>query len=672
MLAALGLAAMAHAQGDAGQPSPAAPWLWAAPALYGPENSACGRTGAADADTATIAPLFCAQLTPADRQAIGQEFAAAVARSFPQVEPVFGQHLPAGATAAARLRGTLVASLRLTRATHAVVRKPVGVDAYLPISLTFDITNVATGEVVFTRSRLAVAEGTFSAQFEPELARQFRRQLDADLAALVSEAAVSFRPWLQTATVLGGVSLDKDGKAWVIDRGRAAGWRTGDAVGEDGRVLYAGPDYAVVQPTLGQYATGQTLSRTALGPAALLARPGVLTVIEEVPPGYAAPYLTEVFEDAVGAAGGLAPVPVNPAFISLRQLALNSAEASLAPDARNLPDYVASVRLVVLDPATYPSNLPGVEIDHFEAHAFVQLVDATGRVVGAWHGSGLIDDKISAGIRFAADKRRDTVIRNALLDAAGKMAAFRPQPQFLPVTGSAGAMTVADLAGAVPIGASLPVLRRVGRFKGLAGEAMVPVGSVTAGEPVAAGIAVTDSGPAPLALRGGEVVALETAGTPARSRHVVAQCTDAAGLARTVDKGSIPVAVWSAAAGTLLAQKLPAPLHLASLPGHLRAFAPSFAGWDRFGAAMARAPDSCFLPLVAADQSGGTYSLVLGYALERGDERLGTGALKVGLTPTRLPPDTAAAAAAAMLQADFAAQMPQLAMSSAALLKPAP
>ena len=664
------------------QPADAgAPWLWAAPAIYGFEGGVCepgtSASPAPAAGAAMVDPLFCPQLAIEQRAAFGTAFARAVGAAFRNVEPTFGAHLPAGATATARLRGTLAVSLRLTRAALHTVAKPAGVvDAYTPITLTLDITNPATGEVVFTRTRNDVAQGVQSADdVAADMARQFPEHLNTAIHTLVSEAAAAFRPYAQTAKVLGEVTLAKGETGHVIDKGRGAGLRAGDGINGDGKVLYAGPDYAVVQAQLGDYRTGQVLSRTATAPVETLARPSVLTVVDGAPQGYSPVWLGQIVEDTLGSGSALAPVPVNAAFSALRIMALDGAGADLAPDARSLPDYVASVRTVLLDSSTRPSEIPGVAMDHHEAYAFVTLVDASGRAVGTWQGHSVLEDKVSRGIRLSASQRHDAVLRNALEDAAKAMSSFRPQPRFVPLAGKGGAMVMADTAGAAGLGQTLPVLRPAGRFPGVAGAVMVPVGAVTTREAVAGGLSVADAGVVPLVLRGGEVVALEASGVPATMRQTVGQCLGAGGTPALDDRGQLAMPAYSAAAPVLLAGRMAAPVRLTALPALLRTYAPSFAGWDRFAAAIETPVDACFVPVLAVVPAAADYQVTVGYTLHGGalasGPKIGASGLATRLTPTRMPAGSDGDAQAAMLQSDLAAQVLPVAANAAAALRPA-
>lgn len=655
--------------------------VWAAPAVYGLESTACtGQNSGAQngvEQTAAIDPAFCAVLDAAWRAQLGQAFVRAVGQHFPGVEAVPGGHAAPGLPAAQRLRGTLVASLRLTRAKLARVERPGGVQVFVPVTLTLDLTDLASGEVVFTRTRSEIPESLRDrAGLDARMAGELPGIVARTMESLVAEAGTAFAPATTAATVLGDVDLGGGQRGYVLDKGRAAGLRTGDAIGEDGRVILAGPDYAIARPVLGTWHDGQTLTRLRASPAQMLARPALLSVVAAAPPGFAPAFVRQMFEDAVGSAGGFAPVPVNPALGPLRVLAQSAAGVSLPETPRAMPDYVASLRVALLDPVSVPSNLAGVSLDRFTALAFVTLTDRTGRVVAAWHAVARIDDTINLGVRFAAQTRQETVLRNALTDLAGQMAGFRPRSLQLPIGEKGGALAIADPASAVPIGATLPVLRPAGHFRGIAGTVLVPVGQVLTGAPTTGGIAAENAGPGRLDLGNGAVVALESAGQNAATRTITPLCSDAGGQLSVQDKGTLPVPAWAAAAPALLAERAALPVTLPDLPAQLAPYRIAFAGWEGFAPAApaSAAPSSvCLLPQIMVQPGTGTMiSLAAGFAQMRGTTRAGGAALQTTLKPTAVPDGAAPAMRAAMLQADLAIALIPLAQQAAGQLRPLP
>lgn len=625
------------------------PSIWPVAGLYGFENTACRASGDGPL-TAMIDPSLCAALSDAVRKSAGRIFAASVTRHFPGAVATFAASLPAAATPRARLSSGLIASLRLTRASIWTVPKGRTVDGFLPLTLTLDITNPATGEVVFTRTRSDVGDGVFSSTgLEQELAAQLPRKLASLIEGLVAHAARDWRPQQQTATVVG-----RAGEGWVVDKGRLDGLRADDSIGADGRILSIGPHYAIVRPTLGEYRTGERLERTSVAPADRLGRPTVLTALTHVPASYSPLYLGQVFEDALGAGQALSPMPVNPGFASLRELALGEAQMP-STDPRPLPEYVAAVSVIALKKASFASNIAGVNIERHAAFAFVTLVDRSGRVVHAVQGEGRIEDKTSGDMRFSEEQRRDTVIRNALLNAAAKLATFKPRTVELAIRSAGVSMLIDDKAGALPLGAELTVLRPAGRVGSVDGV-YYPVGSVQTREASAAGVVAANSGPNVLKLRHGDMISLEQTGTPLAWRGTVSRCFKA-GLPAFEDRGQTSVPIASMAADAFFPARFAGPVRLWNLPSALGFFQTHFGNWASFTPARAVTSGRCYVPVIAVardERTASAYALTAGFTMFDGDAKISGSGLQATLTPTRLPAGTPADQAAAVLDHDIA------------------
>ena len=640
------------------------PHIWPVAGVYGLDHTACNDDHSSAQMTAEIAPSLCPALE-ANKRIIMERFVQLMLAKFPGAEAEFAAHMPASATPHARLNSTLVASLRISRAIGWIVRKPGGDDGIQPIALTLDIVNAATGEVVFSRHRTDLGGGTFpDASAAKDMDAQFPAHLDAALAALVSDAAAAWHPSIQRGKIVGEISLE-DGKAWVIDKGRQAGLRAGDSIGADGKILHAGASYSIVRPTISTYHEGDLLARTLVAPAEVLARPSVLVSVGQVPPGYAAAFLAGVFEDALGAGGGFAPMPITPAFTALRTKALSDALA-VDMDSRALPDFVASVDIAVLPAGHFPSKVPGVSTARFEAHVFVSLVDRTGRIVASFHGSNRIEDQIAGGMGFSDSQRQDTVLKNALFDAAQQMAAWHPKSGILPVSARGASIFVADPTNALPMHTQVPVLRDHGHVGGIHENVLVPVAQIEAQEAADGGvIASYKGGLLRYAPHSGDVVVIDAEGAALAGRGGLAQCLASNGTPIVEDRGQVPVMVWSAAAEGILATHAKWPVRSAMLARRLAPLKESFVGWDRFAPANAPSTDRCFIPVVQIAPDAAGYGFGIGYKLIHGIVTPTVSGLHIEMKPSALPMGTSQAAAQAQLQVDLASAALPLAAKAA-------
>ena len=654
----------------------AAPWIWPAPALYGFETGACEERGNSEAEesNSTIAGLFCPTLGLEQRMVWGERFAALVRESFPQTEESFGSHLPVDASAKARLRSSLVASVRLTRASFSVVRKPVGVDAYLPITFTLDITNPATGEVVFTKRRNSLATGTYSEQnYRAELLRQFPQTMEKELAALVRDAAREFRPYTQAGTIVGKVRLDNGQDAYVLNAGRNAGLRTGSSLGEDGTVVFSGADYAVFTSALTAYEKGETVRRMATAPVETLARPSVLSLVVHGPAGFSREWLTQIVEDEIGGSAALSPIPVNPAFVSVRRMALNGAGNDLPLEARSLPDYVAATNVVLFDQVSHASQIPGTFVERYEAAVYITLSDATGRIVGSWRGTGLIEDHVTAGIRLPPEQRQEAVIRNAIADAAKKLGSFRRMPQYVPIGRRGSEFLIADRTGTVPLNTTLEVVRRSTKIQGIAEEILIPVGHIRSAASPSGELFATNAGVGDLKISGREFVVLENAGRPTQARTVASQCRDSRGNLAVDDRGSIAMAAFGPAAMSVVSTSMPLSVRNDAVAAFRDLLTRNFAGGERLSSVYSAAPDMCFLPVVAVVPNDDIFAITVGFSLHTGADangaKLTSSGFQTQLTPTAMPAGTDPASTDAMLQSDLAREILPLAEKAAGAIK---
>ncbi len=660
----------ANAQEDA------APWIWPAPALYGFETGSCEKpdNNKAEESSSTIARLFCPTLGLEQRMVWGERFATLVRQNFPQAEETFGSHLPVDASAKAKLRSSLVASVRLTRASYSIVRKPVGVDVYVPITFTLDITNPATGEVVFTKRRNSLATGTYSEEsYRSELLRQFPQTMEKELAALVRDAAREFRPYTQAGTILGKVRLDNGQEAYVLNAGRNAGLRTGSSLGEDGTVVFSGSGYAVFTSALTNYEEGDTVRRMATAPVETLARPSVLSLVADRPAGFSREWLTQIVEDEIGGSAALSPIPVNPAFVSVRRMALNGAGNDLPLESRSLPDYVATTNVVLFDQVTHASQIPGTYVERYEAAAYITLSDATGRTVGTWRGTGLIEDHVTAGIRLPPEQRQEAVIRNAIADAAKKLRSFRRMPQYVPIGRRGSEFLIADRTGTVPLNTTLEVVRRSTKMPGLAEEILVPVGHVRSAAASSGELVATNAGAGDLKISGREFVVLENAGRPTQARTVAAQCRDRRGNLAVDDRGRIAMSSFGPAAMSVVSTSLPSSVRNDAIADFRDLLTRNFAEGEHLSSVYAVAPDMCFLPVISIIPNGDTFAITVGFSLHAGAEasgaKLTSSGFQTQLTPTAMPAGTDPASADAMLQSDLAREILPLAEKAAGAIK---
>ena len=630
-----------------------------------------------------IAPIFCEMLdTAEERSRWGARFAQLMTDRFAgHIRADLGEALPDGLSREAMLSQTVVASLHLSRADLWTVRKPSTVEVHVPITLSLQLTNVLTGEVMFVENLTTDVQGSMMPEsYEAQAAAQFPERLDAAIVNLIDAARVRFRPGAISGTVRG-----RAGDGYVIDVGRRGGLREGDELGGDARVVFADADYAVVRPALGEISTGQVLTRLVASPVDNLARPSLLIVTAAAPEGFGDAYLTTLVEDAVAGAGGFALTTVNTSSDDIRDPALGRSNVQSRP--RALPDYFLRVSVTALAPIEADTNVGGTRRRVQEARAFFEVVNHEGRVVFATQGSDRRIDEITRGMAPSTDQRRDAAIKNAVVQAATRLAAdFNPARLRLEVRAAEGGVTVQDPGGVLSPGAEATVVRRMGRLQGIEGEVWAPVTEVEVHD-IGPGVALARYADVETPrVRNGDQVSYEAAGAGAPSRQVFAQCMTAGAPAISVRGLEQPLFQPIALNG--FAGGFRGAVHVATFPAELaeRQLGSIFEGYDGLVAVTGRTPDICFEPVHQVVSAGqrpegrnfvvDTYDLTAGYVLHRGGapegERVSAAGLQQSLSATATPREAGPGYASDSLQIDLAEAMTDLTRRAAGELTPPP
>ncbi len=522
----------------------------------------------ADEGRARIDPDFRAALSEAVQGAFEEKFR----QRFPQSAQTISER---------NQRRTFAVSMQVARASRYTVAKLDGTtDLYLPVTASLYFTNVMTGEVLFASTRTTIATASvLPAQAQAGSARVvalFGQTLLGVMADLIADAGVRFTPTIIEAKVL---------KRWeslaILNRGAAEGLARGDALtdaqGQELRVLYAGPSYAIASAALGSFEVGAVFARVTNRTLADFTKPRALALLETVPEGLPAETVVQLFSDALGAAP-LSLVPVNPTFASvLRALGSQLDVSQEKLTQRELPGLF--IRLHVPDPVVYEraTNHEYQSLRVTEALAFAEVVDRSGRVLFATQGRDRIEDEITAGMALSLDARREIALKNALGALARRLTTdFKPLTARLELERGGEAPTVKDGLGRLAPGATVRAFRKL-KVDGLEGEVLAPtweleVGGtqeVTALTPL---LPVFDGAPA---LQRGDVVLVEVAAGDSVHGQRLGPCGPADQL------GDIALPGYDELAFNLFASGARVPFLSTGLPGAVARLLGSGAGFKQ-------------------------------------------------------------------------------------------
>ena len=489
----------------------------------------------------------------------------------PELDSFRGRFLKAFAADAedtitdANKRHTFAVSMQLVRASLFTVKKSNRADVYIPITASVYLTNVMTGEVLYTVTRTDYVETTDMLSDIQDRSVGLDKLFLDNFHTLTDELVADVRAHFKPEVIATKVAREWSGLA-ILDGGQDKGLARDDTlVDETGnnelRVISTGLNYAVAKSEQGKFKVGGGFFRISNKKVGDLQKPRILPIVDEAPEGFPRETLVQIFSDALGSKAPVSLVPINETYKHVQETIAQSIDMSQEQlSQRELPDMF--LRLAILDPLTYeaPTKLAHKQVRVTDAVALAEVVDNSGRVLYAGHGRDQIEDEIVAGIVLPLGARREIAIKNAMLDLAKHFASdFKVSSATLNVTSGGTNITIADPAGVLSVGSSARVFRRVGKGKG---EVLVPIWEVEVtdsnGNTAQASAALPEFKNAPNPDKGDVVIIEAAPGAPA-VRNRFSACGSVEKL------GAIEIPEFEALANNVLAAKYRAPYYLSGL-----------------------------------------------------------------------------------------------------------
>lgn len=315
---------------------------------------------------------------------------------------------------------TFIASLEVLRAKHYEVKKESTTEIFLPVTLNLKLTNIITGEVLYsTSSTLNQPIKVLTAELgSTTVNNRIRNQFQSSLLSLSKQVTDQLKKELQLSEVKTEV-LDYWKNYLILDKGYAQGiGRDDELSASDGgliRVVQADTNYSVAIPVIlsskAKHFSKLTTSTftSANKPKVLIA--DVLTYQDE-----SKELVEQIFSGAIGENAAFTLTPVNKQYALLAQSIGEETKLAQAEDInrRNLPDFF--IRLTVLPTIAFEQQKGAMTTQQVTyAQVMGELVDASGQIIFAAIADDKIEDVISSGMAFSLDARREIAIKNALL-----------------------------------------------------------------------------------------------------------------------------------------------------------------------------------------------------------------------------------------------------------------
>lgn len=379
----------------------------------------------------------------------------------------------------------LLASLHLIRASEYLVPKNISqsTEYHLPLTLSIQFTNPATGEVIysFTRTSYAPVEIHDSEKNTVQSDLLLNNATSANykslLSLLIKEAKQGYNPMQVEASVA---------KIWkqmaILDKGSKFGIGKDDSLedtqGNVLNVMYVAENYAVASvigtsPELGTKFSKFSNQDTSKA----VKKPRVLTMLK----GWEDPTLVAIsgyFDSELSKESAFTLLPVNESFATLLNSVAETtnAEKYEITNQRSVPDYL--LKFSYSPPRVYDVVQKGkFGYKIYEQYILGELIDKQGRIIYSSIGSNRIEDKDVEGIVFSKDARLEILLKNATVQLAEQFSkSIKFSSSTLPVTSTTDNMIeIKDVTHLLRPSQNVLLYKNIGEVKGVVGEVLVPV-----------------------------------------------------------------------------------------------------------------------------------------------------------------------------------------------------
>ena len=348
---------------------------------------------------------------------------------------------------------TYIASLEVLRASEYMVKKDSTTEIFLPVTLSIKLTNVLSGEVIYSDSAtLSQPIQVLSSDIESATTKAaIKQKFQSTLLTLTQQVTQELKSKLKVSETETQV-IDQWKSYLVLDKGFKQGIAAQDELssteGDLIRVVHADSDYAVAVPILMQ-GNSKRFSKVSTNTRQAMNKPKALVVNVLTYQGESEDLIEQIFSDAVGEQASFTLTPVNKRYSAMAQSVSEQTALAQSEDInqRELPEFF--IRINVVPVIAYQQQIGKMtqqQVLHSEV--FAEMIDRSGRVIYSAHATDDIKDVFSEGMGFSLEARKEVVLKNALLKLGQQ---FQKGIQFtrsdLKVSSSSGHNITIDDAG---------------------------------------------------------------------------------------------------------------------------------------------------------------------------------------------------------------------------------
>ncbi|WP_235942330.1 hypothetical protein [Acinetobacter terrae] len=305
------------------------------------------------------------------------------------------------------------------------MKKDSTAEIFLPVTLSLKLTNVLSGEVIYSDSAtLSQPIQVLTVEIESAATKAaIKQKFQSTLLSLTQQVTQELKSKLKISETETQV-IDQWKSYLVLDKGFNQGIAAQDELSStDGdliRVVHADSDYAVALPVL-MSGNSKHFSKVSTNTRQAMNKPKALVVDVLTYQGESKDLIEQIFSDAVGEQASFTLTPVNRRYSAMAQSVSEQTALAQSEDInqRELPEFF--IRINVMPAIAYEQAVGKMTQQQVVySEVFAEMIDRSGRVIFSAHATDEIKEIISQGMGFSLEARKEISLKNALIQLGQK------------------------------------------------------------------------------------------------------------------------------------------------------------------------------------------------------------------------------------------------------------
>lgn len=285
---------------------------------------------------------------------------------------------------------------------------------YLPLTMSINFVNMATGETLYSYPYTSYFEYKTSIitdlqKRKETIAKLCKQNYEETLETVIKQASSEFKPYNISAVV-----KDKYKNLYILDKGLDNGISVGDdLISADKKrikIVYSALNYSVAKDVFSvSPEINDEFSKSVNGDITKLKKPKILFIND-----FGNEKLYNLFASALGNNAEFSLMTTDKTFFDM-QLALASLNSDFKVQnnyERVLPDYFLKLYFTPPAYAQYKSNKDYLNVDKYEMLACGVIFDKSGRVVYSKCADDTIVNKVIGDVRFNNEANIEILAKN--------------------------------------------------------------------------------------------------------------------------------------------------------------------------------------------------------------------------------------------------------------------